>query len=201
MPPVYMNAASMVTYARVVLNFIAIGLLFLNDVLALSVALALIIVAFLMDGLDGIVARKLDITSDYGSVIDIVGDRIVENSLWITFAVIGFVPLWVPLVFIVRSFLVDGVRSYGLSKGKTAWGLMHSTLGVFFVSSRGARLLYGLAKQVSFVLLVLLLIFPSVGWQTNVLIPVTYWTVVFTTIFCVVRGVFSLYDSRKIFNP
>ena len=42
-----------------------------------------------MDGVDGYIARKYNQASELGSVLDIMGDRIVEASYWIAFAVFG----------------------------------------------------------------------------------------------------------------
>ena len=53
-------------------------------------ALALTIIAFALDGVDGYVARKFHEESKFGALLDIMGDRIVENTYWILFAVMGW---------------------------------------------------------------------------------------------------------------
>ena len=71
----------------------------------------LIIFIFVSDGLDGYIARKRNETSLFGALFDIAGDRIVELTLWIVAADIDLVPIWVPLVFIIRGVIVDTIRS------------------------------------------------------------------------------------------
>ena len=63
----------------------------------------LIILIFVSDGLDGYIARKRNETSLFGALFDIAGDRIVELTLWIVTADTDLVPIWVPLVCIVRA--------------------------------------------------------------------------------------------------
>ena len=89
---------------------------------AIGAALSLPVVAIAMDALDGIVARRMGLTSKLGAVLDITADRIVEHVYWITFAVIQMVPLWIPLVVVTRSFVVDAVRGFALARGRTAFG-------------------------------------------------------------------------------
>ena len=67
-------------------------------------ALILTIIAFAMDGLDGYIARKFNESSKLGALLDIMSDRIVENTYWILFAVMGWISIIFPLVAITRGF-------------------------------------------------------------------------------------------------
>ena len=84
------NTANIVSISRVFIAFIAIGLLFIETKAAYLWSTALTIIAFAMDGVDGYIARKYNQSSELGSVLDIMGDRIVEASYWIAFAVMGW---------------------------------------------------------------------------------------------------------------
>lgn len=144
-----------VILARVVLAFVVLGLFALPHPFP-AAALVLTIVAIAMDGVDGWLARRLGVASDVGAVLDITGDRIVEHVFWIYFAVVGLVPLWVPLVIVSRSFLVDAARSVAMTRGRTAYGartMQRSKLSRFLVASRFMRSAYGVAKTGAFVLL------------------------------------------------
>ena len=114
-----------------------------------------VIVLFLLDWFDGYVARLRHEVTELGAVLDIALDRSVENILWITFMYLGLVPLWVPIIFLIRSFVVDGIRGVALARGKSGFGMMYSPLGRFLVASRFMRNLYGLAKGMIFGLLYL----------------------------------------------
>ena len=119
------------------------------------IGLGLLIILFLLDWFDGYVARLRNEVTEIGAVLDIALDRSVENILWITFMYLGMVPLWVPIIFLIRSFVVDGIRGAALTRGKSGFGMMHSPVGRFLVASRFMRALYGLAKGVIFGLLYL----------------------------------------------
>ena len=72
------NAANIVSISRIFVAFVAIALLFKHTTCAYVWAVILTIIAFIMDGVDGYVARKFNQSSEWGSVLDIMGDRIVE---------------------------------------------------------------------------------------------------------------------------
>lgn len=140
--------ADAIIATRVVLAFATLGTFALPDPRGI-VAPVLIVVVVAMDGLDGYVARKTGVSDAIGGVMDITADRIVEHVFWIYFAVAGLIPLWVPLVIVTRSFLVDAVRGLAAARGRTAFGpasMMTSPAARFLVSSRFMRNLYGVAK-------------------------------------------------------
>lgn len=197
------NTANIVSISRVFIAFIAIGLLFVETQSAYIWALILTIIAFIMDGVDGYIARKYNQSSELGSVLDIMGDRIVEASYWIAFAVLGWLNILFPLICIARAFTTDSIRSVALSKGMTAFGdkSMQSTAwGKFICSSKFMRISYAVAKVAAFVLL----IFSAIpGLDIKVANPVSLIAVVlawFAIIFCVVRAIPVVAESGKLFE-
>jgi CDP-diacylglycerol--glycerol-3-phosphate 3-phosphatidyltransferase len=112
-----------------------------------------------LDSIDGVIARWLKETSEFGGLFDIVVDRIVENCFWIYFAARGFIPVWIPFIILSRGFFTDGIRSVALSKGMTAFGeksFQKSALGKALVSSKLSRGLYGFSKILAFISLIAL---------------------------------------------
>jgi CDP-diacylglycerol--glycerol-3-phosphate 3-phosphatidyltransferase len=145
-------AANIITLARIGLAFVAIGL-FATNFYGQFLAFLFTIIAIYMDALDGYVARRLGVASELGALLDITGDRIVENIYWIYFAAIGTVSFWIPMVVIARGFLTDTVRSVAFSEGKTPFGektMMQPGITRFLVASRFSRGLYGVSKAVIF---------------------------------------------------
>ena len=150
------HAANLITGARVILLFVATAFAVAGNRPLAFVALPLALVALLMDWLDGLAARRWGGESKLGGVLDIAGDRVAENVWWITFAWLRLIPLWVPVVVLSRGFITDGLRSYALSKGHSAFGketMMQSRVGHFLVASRWSRGVYGGAKVLAFGLL------------------------------------------------
>ncbi len=148
--------ANLITVLRLILLFIVIWMIYVGNVYVIEACMALVIVVFASDGLDGWVARKRGSTSSFGAVFDIAGDRVVENALWIVFADLDLVPVWVPLMVVTRGFLVDGLRSLSLMQGMTAFGennMMQSPFTVWLTAGRFMRAVFGWAKSASFVFL------------------------------------------------
>ena len=87
--------ANFVTIFRVFLMFIAVYLIMActTSQTAYIWALVLTILAFALDGLDGFLARLLHEESKFGALLDIMSDRIVENTYWILFAVMGWISI------------------------------------------------------------------------------------------------------------
>ncbi len=196
-----MSLANLITLARLPLLLLVVGLLFVPSFWVRLAGLGLLIILFLLDWFDGYVARLRNEATELGAVLDIALDRSVENVLWITFTYLGMVPLWVPIVFLIRSFVVDGIRGLALARGKSGFGMMHSALGRFLVGSRFMRALYGLAKGVIFGLLYL-------TWALAVknpailitLHPVNQGLIFFTTALCIMRGLPVIQDGRILFR-
>ena len=148
--------ANLITIARLILLFVVIWMIYVGNVQVIEACMILIMIVFASDGLDGWVARKRGSTSSFGAVFDIAGDRIAENALWITFAHLDLIPVWMPLLVMTRGFLVDGLRSLSYAEGMTAFGsnnMMRSTLTQWLTAGRFMRGLFGWAKSAGFVFL------------------------------------------------
>lgn len=148
--------ANLITVARLILLFVVIWLIYEGNPQVVSACMVLVAVVFASDGLDGWVARKRGSTSTFGAVFDILGDRIVENALWVIFADLDLIPIWVPLMVLTRGFVVDGLRSMSYSEGKTPFGknnMMRSPVTEWLTAGRFMRAFFGWAKAAGFVFL------------------------------------------------
>ena len=201
-------AANIISIGRVVLAFIAIAMFGLGFYFSIAAAILTIIVIYL-DSLDGYVARKFGVASDFGALLDITGDRIVENVYWIYFAAIGMISFWVPVIVITRSFMVDTVRSVAFAEGKTAFGsksMMKSPVTRFLTASPFSRTTYAVSKAIVFCYLGILLAIGqgmkaemftlSKGVMSGLTTAgtVIVYIVVF---FCIARGLPVLYDGKE----
>jgi len=195
--------ANFITIFRIFLVFIAVYLLFEYNAGAYMWALGLTIVAFALDGVDGWVARKFNETSKLGAVLDIMSDRIVENTLWVAFAALGWLPLVFPLIALTRSFVVDSLRSVAMEQGLTAFGetsMQKDKFGYFICSSKFARISYAVAKVVAFVLLIIART-PGVETATaKTLYIIAYLSALVAIEFCVLRGLPVVFESKRLFS-
>lgn len=201
--------ANLISIFRVILVFITIYLLFGNNATGYLWALILTVIAFALDGVDGWVARKFNETSKLGAVIDIIGDRIVENTFWVVFAVLGWLPVAFPLIALTRGFVVDGLRSVAMEQGYTAFGdssMQTSKFGYFICCSKFSRILYAVAKALAFFLLILvhLLIIAhpkGISFQVKWGLYGLACLCAFIAIeFCVLRGLPVVFESKRLFS-
>ncbi len=154
--------ANLITIIRVCLLFILIGMIYKLPPAWQLLNAPLLILIFVMDGLDGYVARKRGEESLFGAILDIAADRIVENILWIVLVDLDFVPVWVALVFITRSFIVDSIRNQGAKRGQTPFGMMSSRLARWLVGGRFMRFSYAVAKLLVFGWILMIQPWPTV---------------------------------------
>lgn len=148
--------ANAITIGRLFLLFVVIYLIYHGNVQVITACMFLLMLVIAADGFDGWVARKRNETSTFGAVFDIAGDRIVENALWIIFADLKLIPIWVPLLVISRGFIVDGLRALSMQDGMTAFGeknMMRSPVTQWLTAGRFMRGFFGYAKALAFVFL------------------------------------------------
>ena len=201
--------ANLITLIRLFLVFVTVALFNLNFYANVAM-FALTIIIIVMDWADGYVARKRNEASDFGALFDIAGDRIVENVLWIYFAVIQMVPFWVPMLVLTRGFVTDLLRSIAFTtKGKTPFGqktMMESGWTKALVSSRVSRGVYAISKVVAFCYLAAILTLRSAiaqfslpinGDIINILVIIGSVIVYITVGMCIIRGIPVIWDGRK----
>ena len=186
--------ANLVTLSRLLLLLLVVWI-FYQPLSPWSFAnFFLIVFIFVSDGLDGYIARKRNETSLFGALFDIAGDRIVELTLWIVATDIDLVPIWVPLVFIIRGVIVDTIRSSNaVAEGVAPFAVMRSRLGKLLVAGQFMRILYAVAKAAAFAGLALQKPFPAVLpelWESvgGLLTALTYFFVYLSVVLCIARG-------------
>ena len=201
--------ANFVSIFRIFIALFAVYLLFVNTTWAYITAFVLTIIAFAFDGLDGYLARKFHEESELGAVLDIMGDRIVENAYWIALAILGYlsdgnaaINALFPIVCITRAFTVDSIRSVALSKGYTAFGektMQSSKIGKFICASRFMRISYAVAKVMAFIVLIFANIPAIEGGELSYMLNsvgiLLAWVAI---IFCVVRGLPVILEAKTV---
>ncbi len=167
--------ADTITIVRIVYTFIVI-VLFGNHII-LDIALIFsIAVIFILDAVDGIVARRRNEITETGAFLDTIADRIIENTFWIYFTTTGQLPLWMPITVMARGTLTDTLqRAHGYPENGWAYTLTRSRI------SRG---LYGAVKMLTFMSLASATVFQGIPvLEQGSLILAT-----FAVVFCLLRG-------------
>lgn len=179
-----MNKANKITMSRIILSIIIIALLLIPfdefgcefpvylikgsielDLKYVIVGI-LFIVASLTDFFDGRVARKYNIVTDFGKMLDAISDKILTNSVLIIFACNSKIHPVIPVVIIVRDIVVDSIKmvvgnkgqavaAIGIAKIKTATLMLGIVLTFFanlpfeFINLRISDFLLALAAVLS----------------------------------------------------
>ena len=192
--------ANAITLFRLFLTFIVIAIFRQHTYIDIACIVTILII-FILDSVDGIVARKQNQTSTFGAVFDIAADRIVENVFWIYFAFItDFIPFWMPIAVVTRGILTDGIRGIALTDGKTPFEMMTIPWTRALTSSRFSRFLSGLSKVLVFTFL------PALPVLKNTALNITIINIFETTCLiiayiavsiCLIRGFPVLVDGWK----
>lgn len=156
-----MNKANKITMSRIVLSVIIILLLvfpfdqvgisfptyLLKGTLYVDLKYVLVgilfIIASLTDFLDGYVARKYNLVTDFGKMMDAISDKLLTNSVLIILACDGKINTVIAVVIIVRDIVVDSIKmiignkgaavaAIGIAKWKTATLMVGITLTLFY---------------------------------------------------------------------
>lgn len=155
-----MNKANKITITRIIMSMIIILLLLfpfdevglefptylvggevLVDLKYIIVGI-LFIIASLTDFLDGYVARKYNLVTDFGKMIDAISDKLLTNSVLIILACNGKISTIVAVVIVMRDIVVDSIKmvignqgtavaAIGLAKVKTATLMVGIILTLF----------------------------------------------------------------------
>lgn len=113
-----MNLPNKLTLLRIVLILPFLLVLYLGVPFASYIALAIFILASLTDMLDGQIARKRDLVTDFGKFADPLADKMLVTAAMLWFVEIGQMPGWALLIVIVREFAVSGLRMVASDKGR-----------------------------------------------------------------------------------
>ena len=113
-----MNLSNKLTLLRIVLILPFLLVLYLGVPFASYIALAIFVLASLTDMLDGQIARKRGLVTDFGKFADPLADKMLVTAAMLWFVEIGQMPGWALLVVIVREFAVSGLRMVASDKGR-----------------------------------------------------------------------------------
>lgn len=82
------------------------------------IAGVIFILASFTDFLDGYIARKYNLITDTGKMLDAIADKVLVNSVLIILAAHGFINEIIPVVIVLRDIVVNAIKMEAASKGK-----------------------------------------------------------------------------------
>ena len=133
-----MNLPNKLTIFRVILiPFFVVLLLF--DITAYDkwIALAIFIVASLTDFLDGHIARKYNLVTNFGKFMDPLADKLLVCSAMICLVELSRIPAWVVIIIIAREFIISGFRLVASDNGvviaASYWGKFKTVFQIVMI--------------------------------------------------------------------
>ena len=112
-----MNLPNQLTLSRLFLTFLFVAALSSDWRFAHTAALALFILAGITDYADGEIARRRNLVTDFGKLMDPLADKIMMAGAFICLVPRNALPAWFAVAIIGREFLITGLRLLAASKG------------------------------------------------------------------------------------
>ena len=81
------------------------------------IAVAVFAIACLSDALDGYLARKHNLVTNFGKFMDPLADKLLVCSALICFVELSYMPAWIVIVIIAREFIISGFRLIASDNG------------------------------------------------------------------------------------
>ena len=113
-----MNWANRLTLSRLVLTVLFVAALNSTWDYARTAALVIFLIAGATDFIDGEVARRYGIVTNFGQLMDPLVDKIMMAAAFISLVPLKAVPAWAATTVVARDFLITGLRLMAASKGR-----------------------------------------------------------------------------------
>ena len=122
-----MNLPNQLTIGRLFLTALFVAVMSIPDQLLksihlldyrITIAILFFLIASLTDFLDGYIARKLNLVTDFGKLMDPLVDKILTSAVFIILSKEDMIPAWITITIISREFLVTGLRLLASNQGK-----------------------------------------------------------------------------------
>lgn len=191
-----MNTPNKLTIARIIATPVFMAALMIEFPYHYTVALVLFIAASLTDMIDGKMARKYGLITDFGKFLDPLADKMLTTAAFLGFIKmgIGWQVTWIAFIVLFREFLISSLRLVVVSSGgkviaANIWGkskTVSQMAGIIF-----ALLAYALISDFGidgsgFIL------------ACDIIISILFWV---SAVLCIISGVIYLLDSKDYIDP
>lgn len=191
-----MNTPNKLTIGRIIATPFFMAALMIDFPYHYTVALILFVAASLTDMIDGKMARKYNMITDFGKFLDPLADKMLTTAAFLGFIKmgIGWQVTWIAFVVLFREFLISSLRLVVVSSGgkviaANMWGkckTVSQMVGIIF-----ALFSYVLIDDF------------SVGGEgfafvCGIIISILFWV---SAVLCIISGIIYLLDSREYVDP
>ena len=192
-----MNLPNWITLGRLGLTAIfVVGISFPGPT-GYFIALVAFVLGAISDWLDGFLARKLNLVTNFGKLMDPLADKILTSSAFLFLAVLGLCPFWAAIVILAREFLVTGLRQIAIEQGKVIaaeWtGKWKTTFQLTFCITALVWVFLDSANMDNFLANLL----HTLSKSDRYIQPISLWGAVFLTLY---SGFQYTWNARNLFR-
>lgn len=113
-----MNTPNKITILRVILIPVFMVMMLLDFKYSNILAFCIFVVASATDGIDGYLARKNNLVTNFGKFMDPLADKLLVTSALLIFVQWGQMPAWSVMIILTREFAVTGLRLVAAAEGE-----------------------------------------------------------------------------------
>ena len=106
-----MNLANKITLLRILMIPIFMAFMMIEFPYHMEAAMLVFLLASLTDKLDGYLARKYNMITDFGKFMDPLADKLLITGAFIVLVQLGRIEAWIVFIILTREFAVTGLRS------------------------------------------------------------------------------------------
>ncbi len=183
-----MNLPNKLTVLRIVLTPFYLLAMLLNFKYHYFVAAAIFIIASLTDMLDGKIARKRNLITNFGKLCDPLADKMLTTAALLAFMQLGLCNVWIIMIVLTREFLVTSFRLVASSQGVVIaagiWGKLKTV----------SQMVFSILIMVALPFVEMFsLDFATFSYVSNVLLGIT-------AVLTVVSGIKYIVDGVKVID-
>lgn len=195
-----MNLPNKLTLSRIILTPFFVATMLIDFPFHYLVALAIFGIASITDMLDGKIARKQNLVTNFGKFSDPLADKILVLSTLVCFVQLGLCSSIIVIIVLFREFAVSSIRLLAATDGKVVaaniWGKVKTVTQIIAII---------LIFLLQFIIELMNMNFIPVGnsnvemfaFVFNIIGNVALWI---STIICLISGVIYIWDNRKFIS-
>ncbi len=176
-----MNLPNKLTLFRIFLIPVFILVILLDIPNKFLIACIVFIIASITDAMDGHIARKHNLITDFGKFMDPLADKLLVISALTTMIEVGLVPSWMVIIIVARELTVSILRAIAAAEGKV------------IAASGGGKL-----KTISQMLAIIVLLLGA-NFDNTLLLNIGYVSILIATLLTLYSGYEYLYKNKELF--
>ncbi|HYE83921.1 MAG TPA: CDP-diacylglycerol--glycerol-3-phosphate 3-phosphatidyltransferase [Clostridia bacterium] len=176
-----MNLANKITMIRILMIPVFIVFMLMDFTYHMEAALAVFLLASLTDKLDGHIARKYNMITDFGKFMDPLADKLLVTGAFVVLIQLGRIEAWIVFVILAREFAVTGLRSLAAAQN------------VIIAASN-----YGKIKTVTQIIAIIILLLGNYPFSL-IKLPMDIVMVYATLVITVLSGVDYFAKNKQVF--